>query len=196
MSFRRRFSLLLGLGIVITAGLEATTAIQLSDLAMTEQAELIVVGRVESSRVQWIGRTLVTLATVSVTEVLKGSAGPTVNVTLPGGIDAQRKVPIAMSYPGAPQLAPGEQVFLFLITEDLVAGSYSIVGFSQGKFTIEEAGEIRTMSRNLQGMKLQNGRRLTGGGRTIVSLDEFKSKIQGYLKSAATPAPRQREVQP
>src|ERR1051325_7375943 len=94
----------------------AGTATGLSDRDLALQSELIVTGRCVDTRTAWIenGRVLVTLATISVDEVIKGNNTPTVTVVLPGGADANRRIPVAMTYAGAPTIAPQEAVFLFL----------------------------------------------------------------------------------
>lgn len=183
MPLRNRASFILSLLLLLTPALYATTAIELSDFDLTEQAELIAVGTVSESRPQWVDRSLVTLVTVSVSEVLKGSAGSTITVVLPGGIDVNRKFPISMSYPGAPQLGRDEQVVLFLVADDVIAGGYAIAGFSQGKFTITGDSASSQVTRSLENLKLQRGRELHGGGKTVSSYAEFKQKIQGYVRS-------------
>jgi hypothetical protein len=128
-------SLVLALAVAVPA--HATTARQLSNEGLTETSELILIGRAESSRAVWIDRQLVTLVTVSVTESLKGSPGETVTVALPGGIDSQRRFPVSVTWPGAPTLQPQEEVFLFLVPwQEIAADSYTVAGFSQGKFSI------------------------------------------------------------
>src|SRR5262245_40866133 len=76
-------------------------AAELSLKEMTEGASVIVTGKCLETRSQWIDRDLVTLATVSVTEAVKGDPSDTLTVVLPGGIDINRTVPIAVTYPGA-----------------------------------------------------------------------------------------------
>ena len=69
--------------------------------------------------------------------VLKGEHAATATVAIPGGVDANRRIPIAMTFPGAPRIAPSEEVFLFLThAGDEIAGSYGVTGFAQGKFSI------------------------------------------------------------
>ena len=46
----------------------ATTAVHMSNEAMAQAADLIVVGRAVDQKTQWVGRNLVTLVTVAVTE--------------------------------------------------------------------------------------------------------------------------------
>ena len=132
MSLRRCLALSLFLSVIAAGTAQATTALALSNRAMTDLAALILTGRCVEVRSAWEGRTLVTLATVEVTDVLKGDAPARVTVTLPGGIDANRKFPIAMTYAGAPQMMVGEDVFLFLGDGSGIGSGLTVVGFSQG----------------------------------------------------------------
>ena len=120
--------------------LGATTLKRLTNQDLTEKAQLIVVGRAVETKSVWVDRRLVTLVTVSVGEVLKGDWHATVTVVLPGGVDANRKFPLAMIVPGAPQIHAQEEVFLFLTRANQSATgeaeSYTIVGLSQGKLSI------------------------------------------------------------
>ena len=109
---------------------DTSLAVALSVQDMVNQSDVIAIGNCLETRTVWVDRTLVTLATVSISESLKGSESSTITVTLPGGVDANRKIPIAMTYPGAPQITPGENVFLFLTATGEVAGSYTVAGFS------------------------------------------------------------------
>ncbi|HKY45346.1 MAG TPA: hypothetical protein VJM50_19800, partial [Pyrinomonadaceae bacterium] len=93
---------------------DTTLAVALSLEDMVDQSDVIAIGNCSSIRSAWVDGTLVTLATVSVSETLKGAESGSLTVVLPGGIDANRQVPVAVSYPGAPRLTPGENVFLFL----------------------------------------------------------------------------------
>jgi hypothetical protein len=113
----------------------ATTALHLSNQDLAGQADLVVIGNCLDVRTAWVDRMLVTLATIQVSENLRGTA-TSVTVVLPGGIDANRPVPVMMSYPGAPHIAQDEEVFLFLEDETPTLGGYTVVGFSQGKFSI------------------------------------------------------------
>src|SRR5688572_29011312 len=102
-----------------SAGTTLTTGLSISD--MIDQSDLIAIGSCVDTRSVWIYRTLVTLATISVAETLKGAELPTITVALPGGIDANRKFPVAMTYPGAPRITAGEDVFLFLTADAEIA---------------------------------------------------------------------------
>ena len=154
--------LLLALAVPV---LEATTAIEMGPDDMTREAEVIVAGRCTDLRSTRIDRDLVTLATISVSEVLKGEAGSEITVVLPGGADSNRKFPVAMTYPAAPELMLQENALLFLTAEGRVADGYSIVGFSQGKFTIaaDPAGKL-VASQNLSDLKLRSRQGTTRRG--------------------------------
>ncbi len=157
-----------------------TTAVERTESDMVQEAALIVTGHCTQLQSQWAGKTLVTLATIQVTEALKGSPGSTVTVALPGGVDANRKIPVAMSYPAAPQIYNQENVLLFLVPQDLVAGSYSIVGFSQGKLTVaEDAQGKKVATQDLSALNLQGrtGTIRRGTAKTI-SLDELRQRIR------------------
>ena len=157
----------------------ATTAVERTENEMVQEAAIIVTGHCTHLQSQWVGKALVTLATIQVSEVLKGDAGSQVTVVLPGGIDSNRRIPIAMSYPAAPEIFQQENVLLFLNPEDLVAGAYSIVGFSQGKFSLAVAGGKKVATQDLSGLNLQghNGSLRRGQGKAI-QLDELRARIR------------------
>jgi hypothetical protein len=158
-----------------------------SDLAigdMVTDSQVIATGRCLGTRSEWIedGRVLVTVATIAVDEVLKGQPGETLTVVLPGGIDANRQIPVAMTYPGAPQIAPEEEVFLFLNGDDSVAGGYSVYGFAEGKYSIveDQAGD-KVVARDFTKNRVQQSPGLVRGNRPLVPLSEFKGKVRSYL---------------
>jgi hypothetical protein len=151
---------------------------------MVNQSDVIAIGNCVDTKSVWVDRALVTLATFSISESLKGSETATITVELPGGIDANRKIPIAMSYPGAPSLTPGEDAFLFLTATGEVAGSYNVAGFSQGKFSIvtDEDGE-QMVSRNLTKTALKSNNGVRRGGSDLIPLANLKEQVRGYLNN-------------
>jgi hypothetical protein len=162
---------------------ETSVAIDLSLEQLVSQSDLIAIGNCRQSRSLWIDRNLVTLANISVAETLKGNPAENITVILPGGVDANRKFPIAMSVAGAPRITPGEDVVLFLTSESEVGGSYSITGFSQGKFSIgkdEEGREV--VSRDLTNVKLQSKAGLRRGTQFVTALESLKSQIRRHLQ--------------
>jgi hypothetical protein len=179
----RTFACLL-LTAAATVDLAATTARQLSNRELADTADIIVIGRCTDVRPVWENsRTLVTVATVTVTERLKGESADSISVALPGGIDANRRVPIAMTFAGAPQMRDGEDVFLFLSRREGVATGHVVLGFSQGKFSIVDDGKGgRAVSRDLTQVRLVGGAGAVRGTVSLTSLSEFKQEILEYLR--------------
>ena len=182
---RKAATVVLCLWVVALAvpGLWATTAVEHSENDLIHAAATIVTGRVVGQASQWIERDLVTVYTVQVSEVLKGAAGSTVSVVVPGGVDTNRPVPVAMTYPAAPEMLGNENVLLFLTAEDRLADGHAIVGFSQGKFTVvENAQGEKVATQNLSQLNLQdrNGNVTRGAARSI-SLSQLRLKIKATL---------------
>lgn len=161
----------------------ATTALRLSNDAMAASADVIAIGTAIDVQTVWEGRSLVTVVTLKVNESLKGDAGATLAVALPGGIDANRRVPVAMTYAGAPSIGIGEEVFLFLTRDDDVQSGLTVVGFAQGKFSIvTDSGGNRFVSRDLTTLMLDGGAGVTAGTRSLASLSEFRAEIASYIR--------------
>ncbi len=163
---------------------DTTLAVALSLEEMVNQSDVIEIGNCTNTQSVWVDGSLVTLATVSVSETLKGAGSETLTVVLPGGIDANRKIPVSMSYPGAPRLTPGEDAFLFLTADTDYGNGYVVAGFSQGKFSIvnDENGEPM-VSRDLTKMSLQGNNGLHRGLANMTPLSSFKDKVRGYLRN-------------
>ena len=163
---------------------DTSLAVALSVQDMVAQSDVIAIGNCVETKSVWVDRTLVTLATVSVTENLKGSESSNITVALPGGVDVNRKIPVAMTYPGAPQLTPGENVFLFLTASDEVPGGYTVAGFSQGKFSIvtDDEGE-QMVSRDLRQTSLKSDNGIHRGSSNTIPLSKLKDEVRGYLKN-------------
>lgn len=163
---------------------DATTVPRLANEEMTNTADLIVIGKAIESHVQWIDRALYTMVTVEVSETLKGEPARQIQIALPGGIDSNRKFPVAMTYAGAPTFALQEQAFLFLESGEDMGGAYAIVGFSQGKYSIvtDNAG-VKRVSRDLTPVQVQDANGVTRGTRTFEPLADFVDEIRGHLQS-------------
>lgn len=162
----------------------ATTALERTETDLIQEASVIITGQCTHLQSQWAGRTLVTIATVSVSEVLKGQPGAEVTVVLLGGVDTSRRVPVAMTLPGAPEIFMQENVLLFLTPQDLVANGYAIVGFSQGKFTIAQTPQGQMVaSQNLSELNLQGhtGSIFRGRAKTLL-LSELRQKIHALAE--------------
>ena len=163
---------------------DTSLAMAMSVQDMVNQSDVIAIGNCVETKSVWVDRSLVTLATVSVSENLKRNESSTVTVALAGGVGANRKIPVAMTYPGAPQITPGENVFLFLTPSDEVPGSYTVAGFSQGKFSIvtDEDGQ-RIVSRDLRKTSLKSDNGIHRGSNNTIPLDRLKDEVRGYLKN-------------
>jgi hypothetical protein len=174
---------LCGAALLVAAGaVHATTAVEMNENDLIQQASDIVIGKCIAVQSQWIGRDLVTLASIEVTESLKGTAASLLTVVIPGGADSNRPVPIVMSFPAAPEIREQENVLLFLTPEDRVANGYAIVGFSQGKFSIaENAQGKKVASQNLSELTLQGKRGSRLGDARAVVLADLRLRIQAAL---------------
>ena len=160
---------------------DTTLALALSIGDMTDQADVIAIGNCVDTRSMWVDNSLVTLVTVAVGEALKGAPGETLTVVVPGGIDANRKVPVAMTYPGAPRLTPGENVFLFL-NADTEVGGYNVSGFSQGKFSIVEGADGQPMvTRDLTKVSLKDNDGVRRGTANMAPLASMKAQVKNRL---------------
>lgn len=172
------------LALLALPSLHATTAVERSQEDMIREAGLIVTGRCTSLQSTWVDRNLVTLATIQVSEVLKGQAAREVTVVIPGGIDTSRRVPIAVNYPAAPEILKQENVLLFLVPEPMVDKGHAIVGFSQGKFSLaqNEQGQLFA-TQNLGELHLQGRAGVTRGTARSVSIDALRQQIRQTLSA-------------
>ena len=161
---------------------DTTLSVALSLEDMVDQSDVIALGNCVETKSVWVDRTLVTLATVSVSETLKGGEASTLTVVLPGGVDMNRQFPIAMSYPGAPRMVAGEDLFLFLNAETDFGLGYVVAGFAQGKFSIltDEDGQ-QVVTRDLSKMTLQGNNGVRRGTANVTPLTSFKDQVKARL---------------
>ncbi len=164
----------------------ATVNQPLSDLELAERAHAIVLGRAAAQQTVWLGRDLVTLVTLTVGESLKGSPGATLTVALPGGIDRQRKIPIEILYVGAPRIANGEEVLLFLErSQRIVPGGFVVSGVSQGKFSIvEDAAGVKWVSKGAR--PFATDARASSRARDLKRLSDFRREILRHVGGGAS----------
>jgi len=163
--------LLAAAALLLPAGAGATTLQDLSLRAMVDEAELVVSGTCRRVESRWIGRTLFTLATVSVSETWKGGERPELTLVIPGGIDLDRPIPIAVTFPGAPVVMPGQGLVLLLRSSPQVEDGFWPVGFSQGALPVarDEAGRSFAYRRG-------------GSAGGVVPLAELRAEILGYVR--------------
>lgn len=161
---------------------------------LTAAADTVVIGRVTDIRSLWSDpRHLVTVSTIAVSEVLKGDAAAEIRVVVPGGIDANRKFPVAMTYPGAPQFGSNEQVFLFLTSDPDAPGALAVTGWSEGKYSIvtDEKGATFVSHDRIQTVNVTTANGLPRGTRQLTSLSEFRNDVQALIAAASREGARQ-----
>jgi hypothetical protein len=146
-------TLLLALTLTLV-GVTPTAATVLQPLtleALTHHADVVLHGQVESVQTVLHGRERmpVTMARISVLEVLAGSLPPRrqIMVTQPGGTADG----VALEYAGRPHFTAGRQAVFFLARRG--PGQFIIVGLAQGKYEVSEADAQghRKLTRNLHG---------------------------------------------
>jgi hypothetical protein len=139
---------------------------------LVSEARTIVLGRIASLEPEWTEgrRGIETLLSIDVERTLKGSAGDSIVVRVPGG----QMGPYLSVMPGAPRFAEGEEVVLFL------AGAPPevphILALSQGVFRV-------VLDRN-------TGARLVVPELLRVSADGAVQVVRGDLTRKPTPLGR------
>jgi hypothetical protein len=185
--------------VLVIAGFWATKAINLTDVdqaiqndtvatslapgmsvaKLTEGATAIFIGKCVGIKSVWIGRNLVTLATISVGEPLKGpaAAGMEVTVELLGGVDMNRRIPVAVTYADEPHIYLNEEVFLFVTGPDDGSINYSVMGL-HGKFSISKANDgEEVVTPEMTRAPLQKGAGVMRGNPRGIRLSEFKASV-------------------
>jgi hypothetical protein len=101
---------------------------------LARSADAVVRGRVERSTSRWSadGRRIVTEAEVSVAATWRGGAPARLRVVVPGGTVGD----VAQTTAGAPLLAGGEEVVLFLARR---GEAWRVNGLALGKYRVEGA---------------------------------------------------------
>ncbi len=151
---------------------------------LAEESSAIVHGQIVSSRVEWNhGHTaILTLYTVRAERYLKGFLGETFELTEPGGeLDG-----LALHVPGAPHFRVGEEVVLFVWTDNLY-GRHQAIGFEQGVFRVrpEPGTGMKLLSRSAPLAAARDG----VAGRTSRELNMFLAQVGESLR-------RTREARP
>ena len=149
---------------------------------MAQGATAIVIGRCTGTQSRWDERRLVTDVTITVDESLKGEAGGTLTLEIPGGVGNKGKFALAMTYPGAPQFSLNEEVFLFLNNPVDGSNNYTVMGYDQGKFSVNtdtEGGKV--VMRDMNTTPVQRGAGTMRGNHQAISLSEFKKLVESFL---------------
>jgi hypothetical protein len=172
---------MLGLLLIFWMGpLQAATLERLSLDEMIVKSTLIVRGKVEGTSASASGPVIYTTYAIRVSERLKGAAGVTVDVAVPGGtVDGMRQ-----TFAGAPTLSRGDEFVFFLYTGR--DGRNVILGLTQGLFSLD--GGTDPMSTRAASRELMLDRRT---GRPVqdepvaMRLSELRGRIAAGLKASA-----------
>ncbi len=170
--------------LLIAAPVNAVTWRYMSEAELIKRAELIAVGRCTSVKSVWVGRRLMTLATVEPLNIIKGPYKAKLLVVLPGGIDLNRKIPVAQVAGGMAYITPGEEMVLFLSTIQGIRGGYTLLGGVRGKMPIvKDHHGHGYISRRYLSMdhRLRTDTRLTNPALKMLSIHKFKSYIMAIL---------------
>jgi hypothetical protein len=126
-----RTRLLVVMALLASALTSATTLLKLDVPGLTQVSDVIVRGRVDSVQAKWSGdrRRIVTEASLTVSEVLKGDVGKTALVVQPGGEVGE----VGQIVHGVARFAVGQDVVVFL---ERRGDRFTVTGMVQGKFTI------------------------------------------------------------
>ena len=170
----------------LAAGLGHGAVMKTLDLdQLTEESDTIVHGRIVAARVEWNRphTSILTLYTVEADRYWKGFLGASFELAEPGGeVDG-----LVMHVPGAPRFRVGEEVVLFVWTDD-VYGRHQANGYEQGAFRVRKDPEsgLRWVSRSAP-LRAQTqagevaaeraGLEGAGGQRTARELGQFLAQV-------------------
>ncbi len=134
---RRLSSIALGL-LILALQAPATTLEKLSLEEMAAKSHIIVRGTVLGQSAMQRGTLVYTAYSLKVSEKLKGEAGATLQVSVPGGTIGR----VRQSFAGTPTLKTGSEYVVFIWKGQ--SGILHIIGLSQGLFDLKvnQAGEI------------------------------------------------------
>jgi hypothetical protein len=124
------------IGAMLAAPLaRAAQAVALSVEELARTSDLVVRGRVARVESRWSedGWRIFTFADVEAAESWRGRPAGSIRVLVPGGVIGR----IGQRVDGAPILARGEEVVLFLIRGE--ASFFRVTGLAQGKFSVDGA---------------------------------------------------------
>jgi hypothetical protein len=164
------------------ATVSAITVVPMTFAELVEASAAIVYGRVADVRGQWTGdrRGIDSVLTLDAIDYLKGDLSERVNVRLPGG----RAGGIVNLVPGAPVLAPGDLVVLFLTTSGPTIPTPT--GVTQGVYrvTIDAATRAPVVRPPLL-HTAGDGRIVRGAAANRpVALAEFSARVRGAARAA------------
>ena len=168
---KKRFLTPFALSLVLsfTVSSNATTVQRLGLEDLVKKAHTIVVGRVTGSRTYWTPdhKIILTNYTIAVNENIKGQPSSSIEVTTIGGKIGDLELQVS----GMPSFQKGENAVVFV---EESRGYQTIVGLSQGKFTVTN-GEV---SNTVDALSFPDGK---AGNPMKMPLQNFKNRIRSLL---------------
>ena len=158
-------------------GIDSTPPMTTDELV--QKSQVIATGRCLETHTGWVGRMLFTFATIQVSETLKGQPAQTLTVAIPGGVDMNRKIPVGMSVPGAPEFRAQEEVFLFLNPATNAPG-FAVTGLNAGKFSIVDDGQGNKIVTD-EAVVVHGVVDTRSGVKHSLKLEELKEKVRRQL---------------
>ena len=160
----------------------ATTLVRYDLEGLTRTAGCVVVATCKESQTEIIAGQPYTRLTFAVGEVVKGQAGASLELCLPGGEHQGRRLHLA----GMPQFVPGEEVVLFLTGPDQLGHPWP-VGLGQGKFRVQRDAAAKPRVRQDAGEAHLYG----GQGSSLdgMELEAFLSRVRRISKEGPADAP-------
>ena len=163
--------------LAVAAVAHATTMLKLDLKALTERADRVVLGTVESTVSRWTPdkSAIYTEAQIRVARSYKGDArsGELVAVRREGGtVDG-----IGMRVYGSAQLSPGEEAVVFLEQRGVATW---VVGMAQGKLHVStDASGRKHVAADLSGVHFT----APAAPEAPRALDDLEREIRGYVRS-------------
>lgn len=168
--------------ICIALAARATVLVPLDTKALTERAERVVLGTVESEQARWSSdhQAIYTDVTIRVTRVYKGAVKPGEHVVVRregGVVDG-----VGMRVYGAASFTVGEEVVVFMETRGNAAWT---VGMTQGKLRVVTGADgVKRVSAAMGDVAFTR----PGGARTQAlsqprRLDDFEREVRSYVKA-------------
>lgn len=136
---------LIAASVIAPASADATVMVPTTLEAMSVEAVLVVTGRVLAQESAWdqAHRKIFTYTEIQVLERIAGDADPkTIVVRTMGGEVGD----IGMKVSGVPKFKPEEEVLVFLRNDPVEAGTFQVIGMSQGKFRLVRQPDGKTMA--------------------------------------------------
>ncbi len=159
----------------------ALTVKQASIKKLTEDAALIVIGKVESQTAQWENGNIFTHVTLEVKQCLKGKLpNKFVVVKNYGGTIGETSQIVS----GAPEFAPGKEVMLFLVAwrdeyyiHSIALGEFTLIQENNRRYAINDLSHV-TLVDPVTHQKISEPEKK----RTKVELEAFIQQVRDFVR--------------